>query len=464
MPEAPASSSNAPSTSAPEAEAAGRTPSEADAVLPASGTEHRAKRSFHLTRLQAFETALLVAGIVLFLVLLYEMEVPPVEGSFLNPPLVAAAGTILLWPLRRHRSTRALLLSGGFLILLWFVNQAAVVLAPFVVVYLLAYLLNPALRRLDQWGLPRWAGALGLTTVVVGSLVAIVLVLAPSAIAQVETLSQRVLEGVGALRSWLASTSVLDTLEAGGLVDKREVLRQFTGLIQEQAGRIPEAARRVAASLGSVLGVITTLALVPVLLFYTLKDFPSIRDALLDLFPTANGRRDYLLDAGGIVGSYLRGQLIISSIAAFNISVALALFDVPFWLLIGLVGGLLNFIPNLGAIITMLVGVLVALIFGGWVKVLVVVVVLVAQALLEQSVLTPNILGYQVGMHPVLVLFSLLIFGAFLGLFGLLIAVPATAILVTGYKAYREELTLELGDYAARPRPRRRPARPRDAS
>jgi predicted PurR-regulated permease PerM len=243
-------------------------------------------------------------------------------------------------------------------------------------------------------------------------------------------------------------------------VDKREVLSQFTGLIQEQAGRIPDAVRRVAASLGSVLGVITTLALVPVLLFYTLKDFPGIRDALLDLFPTANGRRDYLLDAGGIVGSYLRGQLIISSIAAFNISVALALFGVPFWLLIGLVGGLLNFIPNLGAIITMLVGVLVALIFGGWVKVLVVVIVLMAQAFLEQSVLTPNILGYQVGMHPVLVLFSLLIFGAFLGLFGLLIAVPATAILVTGYKAYREELTLELGDYASPPRPRRR----RDAS
>jgi predicted PurR-regulated permease PerM len=92
--------------------------------------------------------------------------------------------------------------------------------------------------------------------------------------------------------------------------------------------------------------------------------------------------------------------------------------------------------------------------------VLVVVIVLMAQAFLEQSVLTPNILGYQVGMHPVLVLFSLLIFGAFLGLFGLLIAVPATAILVTGYKAYREELTLELGDYASPPRPRRR----RDAS
>jgi hypothetical protein len=82
------------------------------------------------------------------------------------------------------------------------------------------------------------------------------------------------------------------------------------------------------------------------------------------------------------------------------------------------------------------------------VKVLVVTLVLLGQGLLEQSVLTPNILSYQVGMHPVLVLFSLLVFGAFLGIFGLFIAVPTMALLVTFYRAYREELTLELKNYA----------------
>jgi predicted PurR-regulated permease PerM len=120
---------------------------------------------------------------------------------------------------------------------------------------------------------------------------------------------------------------------------------------------------------------------------------------------------------------------------------------VPFWLLIGLLAGLLNFIPNLGAIITLIIGVLIAFAASGWVKALIVVIVLLGQSFLEQSVLTPNIMSHQVGLHPVLILLSLLIFGSFLGIFGLLIAVPATAIMVMTYKAFREELTLELNDY-----------------
>ena len=78
-----------------------------------------------------------------------------------------------------------------------------------------------------------------------------------------------------------------------------------------------------------------------------------------------------------------------------------------------------------------------------------VIAVLLGESLLEQSVLTPNILSYQVGLHPLLVLFSLLVFGTLLGVFGLLIAVPMTAILMTGYRAFREELTLDLSEYGA---------------
>jgi len=240
---------------------------------------------------------------------------------------------------------------------------------------------------------------------------------------------------------------VLDNLEAAGLINKEEAINQLTVFIQQQAGQLPEAIRQVLQSLGSLLGLITTLALVPVILFYTLKDYPYLKRSLIELFPTREGRRDYLIDAGSIVGNYLRGQLIISAIAAVNVSFWLLIGGVPFWLLIGLLAGLLNFVPNLGAIITMVIGVFVAFAFGGWVKAFIVLVVLLGQSLLEQSVLTPNIMSHQVGLHPVLILLSLLAFGSFLGIFGLLIAVPVTAILVTAYKAFREELTLELNEY-----------------
>jgi predicted PurR-regulated permease PerM len=400
-------------------------------------------------RVTAFETVLISGGVVLFLLLLYEMEVPPQDGSFLNPPLVAIAGAVLLWPLRRHQTVRALLLSGGVLLLLWTMNQVAGILGMFVGVYLLAYLLNPLVTRLQsQYRVPRWLSSLVAALISVGLVVLVIGLIAPNVANQIEALSQRLVGGVDSLRAWLSSSTALDSLERAGVVEKQEAINQMQQFVQEQARRLPDAAERIARSLGSFLGFVTLLALVPVLFFYTLKDYPIIRDALVGLFPTTSGRRDYLVQAGGIVGNYLRGQLIISAIAAFNVSVFLFIFDIPFWLLIGLMAGLLNFIPNLGAIATMIIGGLIALVFGGWIKAVILIAVLLGQGLLEQSLLTPNIMSYQVGLHPVLVLFSLLVFGSFLGIFGLLIAVPATAILVTAYRAYREELTLELNDYA----------------
>lgn len=398
----------------------------------------------------AFETVLVAGGVVMFLVLLYEMHLPPQSDRFLSPPLVGLAGAVLLWPLRRQKAVRALLLSGGLLLLLWAMDKISAILIPFAAVYLLAYLLNPAVRALRiRYRVPRWLSSSIITSLVVGSVALFILILAPSVADQVDALSTRLVEGVDGLRSWLSTSATLGTLESLGLVEKQEALQQLQTIVRQQARRLPEAAQNLVSSLGSVLGAVTLLALVPVLLFYTLKDYPDIQAALIDLFPTAGGRRDYVVEAGSIVGQYLRGQLLISTIAAFNVSVLLFLFEVPFWLLIGLLAGVLNFIPQLGALITLFVGGLVALVFAGWVKALIVVAVLVGESFLEQSILTPNILSYQVGIHPLLILFSLLAFGIFFGVFGLLIAVPLTAILVTAYRAYREELTLELNEYSA---------------
>jgi len=404
----------------------------------------------HWARSTVFEMVLIAGGVVLFLVMLYEMNTPPREEVFLTPPLVGLAGVVLLWPLRHHKVVRALLLSGGLLLLLWTLDKVSRVLVPFGAVYLLAYLLNPLVKRLKRhYQVPRWGSSLLITGLVVGVFVLFILILAPNIANQTQALSDRVVATVQHLRTWLEASTVLDTLESAGFLKKQEVITQLQALIKNQAGRLPGALENLASSFGSFLGIVTLLALVPVILFYTLKDYPRVQTALVDLFPTAGGRRDYLVEAGSIVGRYFRGQLLISTIAAVNVSVLLFLFNIPFWLLIGLLAGLLNLIPQIGALITMVVGALVALVLGSWTKALIVIAVLLGESVLEQSVLTPNILSYQVGLHPLLVLFSLLVFGTLLGVFGLLIAVPVTTILVTGYRAYREELTLDLSEYVA---------------
>lgn len=398
----------------------------------------------------AFETVLIAGGVVLFLVMLYEMHTPPRDEVFLTPPLVALAGTVLLWPLRRNKAVRALLLSGGLLLLLWTLDKLSRVLVPFVAVYLLAYLLDPLVKRLERrFRVPRWVPSLVITVLVVGIFVLFILILAPSIADQARALSARILNTVQGLRSWLAASTVLDALETAGLLDKQEVLAQVQSIVKKQATQLPGAIQDLLASLGSFFGIVTLIALVPVILFYTLRDYPDVQGALVRLCYVVGGRRDAFVEAGGIVGRYLRGQLTICIIAAFNVSVLLFLLNVPFWLLIGLLAGILNLIPQIGALITMVVGALVALVLGSWLKAALVVAVLLGEGLLEQSVLVPNILSYQVGLHPLLVLFSLLAFGTLLGVFGLLIAVPVTAILVTGYRAYRDEFVLDLPKHSA---------------
>ena len=396
----------------------------------------------------ALEMVLIAGGVVLFLVMLYEMHTPSQGEGFLTPPLVGLAGIVLLWPVRQYKSARALLLSGGLLLLLWTMSKVSRVLIPFGIVYLLAYLLNPLVERLEhRYRVPRWLPALLVTGLVAGLIALFALILIPNIANQAQALSDRILGTMQSLRAWLEASTVLDTLQEGDLLRKQEVIDQIQGLVKEQAARLPDVIQELASSFGSLLGILTLVALMPVIFFYTLRDYPAVQTALVNLFPTAGGQRDYLVEAGSIVGRYFRGQLLISTIAAFNVSVLLFLFDIPFWLLIGLLAGLLNLVPQIGAIITMVIGTLVALILGTWTKAAIVIAVLLGEALLEQSVLTPNILSYQVGIHPLLVLFSLLMFGTLFGILGLLIAVPVTAILITIYRAYREELTLDLSDY-----------------
>ncbi|PEN07914.1 AI-2E family transporter [Longimonas halophila] len=393
------------------------------------------------------EVLLLLGGLVMLLALLYTMEFPQ-YGSFLSPPVVAVAGGLLLWPVHQNAAARALVLAGGVLLLIWAIARTSTVLIPFVAVYLLAYLLHPIVKRLDHsYRVPRWVSSLVVTVLVVGLFITAIVIIAPNIAEQVDRLSRQMLSALETLRDWLATSPVVAELEGAGVIERDTLIRELTDFVQQQTRRLPSAAEQVLASVGSVLGVITVLALIPVILFYTLKDYPSIRDSLVGLFPTANGRRDYIVEAGGIVGNYLRGQLIISLISGVNVAVALALFGVPFWLLIGLLVGIMNFVPRLGPIVGMVLGGCIGLLFGGWMDAVIVLAVILAQQLLEQSVLTPKILSYQMGLHPVLIVFALLAFGTFMGIFGLLIAVPATAILVTIYRAWREELTLELNEY-----------------
>lgn len=400
----------------------------------------------------------MAAALVLFLAMVYEIiygEMNPKSVRFLSPLGLGFTAVLLLWPLRASGSARTVLMTGGLLLLLWLFVALKFVLLPFALVYLLAYLFNPLVTWLAaRYKVPRWASALAGTLILIGVIAFFALELIPTFIGQLETLATRLLSGVEGMQEWLTTSTVLDPLSERGLIDKDVVAAQMMDAVRAQVagftGNLPGVAQGLLGYLGSAFGAITLAAVAPVVFYYLLKDYPYIARRITDLFPTVGGERGYLVQAGQVVGGYLRGQILISLIAAFNVTVALWLFDVPFALIMGLLTGVLNLIPNLGALITALIGVVLSVILGDPViaTVLIVLGVFGVQNLLEQSVLTPLIMSNQVGLHPVLIMLSLFVFGYFLGLFGLIIAVPATALAMTAFKAHRNELKLDLAPEA----------------
>ncbi len=406
------------------------------------------------TRTLVFQAVLLVGGLLALTALTVGL------GVVHAPLVLGAVGGVLLWPLRAHRPVRALLAAGGLVLLWWFAVTLGGVLAPFLVVYILAWLFNPAVEAAARrWRVPRWVSSLVLTLLAVGALVGVLVFLVPNVLGRIEALATGLLESVADVEAFILESRLVGYLEENGFTTRAELERQLGEALPEVGAvveQIPLALQAVFNSVSTILALVTVLTLIPVLLYYTLRDYPTIERAIIELFPTVGGRRAYLGRAAGIVGSYLRGQIIISAIAAFNIGLFLTVLGVPFSLLIGLLAGLFNMIPNVGAVLTNVVGVLIALVFGTTVDAVAVLGVVGAQQLLEGAVLAPNIMSHQVGLHPILIILSLLVFGAAMGLVGLLIAVPVTALAVTFYQSYREAMTLELTELAApaEPEPR----------
>lgn len=409
-------------------------------------------------RASSLETVLFAGGVALFLALLYSMARASSESTFLSPAMIALALAVLVWPIRHAAAPRSLLLAMAVVLGVWLLSVLSGVLAPFVVMYILAFVFDPLVTRArERFNIPRFVTSLVLTLMFVGALVLVLLLLIPRLFAELEDLAVGILGSVGHVREWIMTTTLLDDLEAAGLINKQELLRNLTSTIQQRVASLTDSIPLVAQSLiryvTSLFGVVTIVAILPVILYYTLKDYPFIKRRLVELFPTFGGQHDYLVEAGAVVGSYLRGQLTISAIAAFNVSVLLSIFNVPYALIIGLLTGVLNLIPNLGAIITNVIAVIMMLVFGRepWYRdVIIVLGVLGGQSLLEQSLLTPKILSHSVGLHPVLIILSLFVFAHFLGWLGFIIAVPTTALIMTFYKSRRDGWNYDV------PRPRAR--------
>ena len=310
----------------------------------------------------------------------------------------------------------------AFLAFLWLVSDA---MAPFILGAALAYLLDPLADKLESWGLSRtWATVLISLIFIIVVVLAFVLVV-PLVIQQAQAL-------VGALPGLFSKGLEYLTGKFPDLLDEQSVVREALVSSQDALqGRVVAFLNGVLASSLAVVDFLMLLVVAPVVGFYLLLDWDRMTAVLDSWLPREHAPiiRRLSKDIDRVLAGFVRGQMTVGMILGIFYATALGLIGLQFGIVVGLIAGLLTFIPYVGSTVGGGLSIGIAL-FQFWddpIWIGVVAVVFVGGQIVEGNFLTPKLVGGSVGLHPVWLLFALYAFGSLLGFAGLLIAVPAAA-------------------------------------
>ncbi len=385
------------------------------------------------------EWLLFVVALLLLVVLGYTVR------EVFSPILVYVIFLVATYPLRHETIVRHLILVATLLFAVWFVVEVAGAVLPFVIAFLISFIFSPAVEYLAGKKVPRALSIIVILLALFGALVTLTVVLLPMVFQQF----QNFLTSIPTLTSEVSNS--LNSLINKGFLGfspenqnlQQAVIAEISTRIEDITRAIPNGILNFVAQSASALTKMLNLVLVPFLSFYILKDFELIKYRVKMLFPRRYRQRasEIYVIVDRILGSYLRGALTVAFINSIVISSLMSIWGVKYPLVIGLISGLLDMIPYFGIIVSMSVAVLIAL-FGdspGF-QVAMVIVSFLGMNLTETTILYPKIIGSKIGVHPVLLILALLVFGYFMGFLGLLVAVPTTAILIALRKYYERNL------------------------
>ena len=316
------------------------------------------------------------------------------------------------------------------------------VLAPFVAGAVLAYALTPLVDRLDEAGrgrVPRVIAVVVVELLFIFVLVSLFLLVVPILIKEIPLMREQVpvlfrwLDDT--VRPWLAQFGINVALDMGSL--KAQVMRYLNTNYEDALARVMSSLK-IGGSV--VFTLVFNAVLIPVALFYLLLDWDRFVHRVLELVPPRMRPAvdSFTQESDQVLGQYLRGQLLVMIIMATFYSTGLALFGLDLALPIGLFTGLAMFVPYLGFGIGLVLALLAGLLQFASAKALVMVAVVYgAGQVIEGFYFTPRFVGERIGLHPLAVIFALLAFAQLFGFLGVLVALPATAVLLVAIRRVR---------------------------
>lgn len=308
----------------------------------------------------------------------------------------------------------------------------APVLVPFVVAILLAYFFNPVVDRLVTWHIPR---VLAVTIVFLFILI-LALCLIFLIVPLIEEQIVALIHSIPKINNWLVKT-IFPWLNKHFNIKMQFDLDQIkTSLgqhIQEGGNLLAKIWSMVSHSGLAIINFFTNLILIPVVTFYLLCDWKKITTASIHILPRHSEKKvvKMIKECGDILAAFFRGQLLVMICLGIIYATGLWLVGLDVGILVGLLAGLFSIVPYLGFITGIVIALIAAFIqFHSWTHMLLVVGVFCVGEIAESFILIPWLVGDRIGLHPVAVIFAVLAFGQLFGFVGVLIAVPASAIVM----------------------------------
>ncbi|MGF9692703.1 MULTISPECIES: AI-2E family transporter [unclassified Rhizobium] len=316
----------------------------------------------------------------------------------------------------------------GFII---FLLAFRTILLPFVAGMALAYFLDPVADWLERRGLSRLMATCVILIGFILMFTVALMVIIPLIISQFSEFAQQLPQYVTQLQQLIASPE--NSFLPDWMVSQIQTAKEnFSSLMTEGAGFLGGLLSQLWNSGKTILDVISLLVVTPVVAFYILLDWDRMVAKVDSWLPRDQvvTVRQLAREMDQAVSGFIRGQGSLCLILGVYYAIGLSLVGLNFGLLIGFVAGMISFIPYIGSLVGLILAVGVALMQFwpdyGWI--IATMCVFFSGQFIEGNILQPKLVGSSVGLHPVWLMFALLAFGAMFGFVGLLIAVPAAAV------------------------------------
>jgi predicted PurR-regulated permease PerM len=363
--------------------------------------------------------------------------------SILNPFILFFLLVFLIQPYSGTRHHLLTVSAAGMLTFIWLLDTTGFLLAPFVLALVLAYVMHPLVARMERRRISRTLATFILALPALGILALIIFVAIPALSAQIaefirgapallQTATLRMEAWQAQLQSrdlpWLDEAVVLERMRA---IQPDAVMAWLQARQSAIAAGIWSGVLGVGKGVGAILTLLSYVFLTPILIFYLLRDWRSIGERLRELVPAPYRDRvvGFASEYDRLLARYLRGQLLAAGIVGVLTWLGFLIAGFPYALLLGVVAGVFNIIPYMG-LVASLVPALVIAIFSAspLLSLLKILIVFAVVQVLDGSVIGPRVVGEAVGLHPVWVLLALAVSGYFFGFVGLLIAVPLAVL------------------------------------